>query len=118
MITGIHTFLVFQNAVPSVTGATWQSLVLKADGPVLVEFWAPWCGPCRMIHPVIGEVSKQYAGRLKCLKLNTDDCPSIATQYGIRSIPTIMIFVDGEKKDTVIGAVPKTTLTASIEKFL
>ncbi|XP_059451435.1 uncharacterized protein LOC132182267 [Corylus avellana] len=104
--------------VPTVTDATWQSLVLKADGPVLVEFWAPWCGPCRMIHPVIDELSKQYAGKLKCFKLNTDDSPSMATQYGIRSIPTIMIFVNGEKKDAVIGAVPKTTLTASIEKFL
>ncbi|OMO59787.1 Thioredoxin [Corchorus capsularis] len=104
--------------IPSVTDKTWQSLVLKADEPVLVEFWAPWCGPCRMIHPVIGELAQQYAGKLKCFKLNTDDSPSIATQYGIRSIPTIMIFVNGEKKDAVIGAVPKTTLCASIEKFL
>jgi thioredoxin 1 len=71
-----------------------------------------------MIHPVIDELSKQYAGKLKCFKLNTDDSPSMATQYGIRSIPTIMIFVNGEKKDAVIGAVPKSTLTASIEKFL
>lgn len=105
-------------AVPAVTDRTWQSLVLKADGPVLVEFWAPWCGPCRMIHPVIGELAQQYAGKLKCFQLNTDDSPSIATQYGIRSIPTIMIFINGEKKDAVIGAVPKTTLSASIEKFL
>ncbi|KAI3728674.1 hypothetical protein L6452_17315 [Arctium lappa] len=104
--------------VPSVTNETWQSLVLKADGPVMVEFWAPWCGPCRMIHPVIGELSKQYDGRLKCYKLNTDESPSIATEYGIRSIPTIMIFVGGEKKDAIIGAVPKTTLTACIERFL
>ncbi|KAJ0051351.1 uncharacterized protein LOC116111353 [Pistacia vera] len=104
--------------IPTVNDTTWQSLVLKADGPVLVEFWAPWCGPCRMIHPVIGELAQQYAGKLKCFKLNTDESPSIATQYGIRSIPTIIIFVNGEKKDAVIGAVPKSTLTASIEKFL
>ncbi|PWA73447.1 thioredoxin-1 [Artemisia annua] len=104
--------------VPSVTNETWESLVLKADGPVMVEFWAPWCGPCRMLLPVIGELAKEYTGRLKCYKLNTDDSPSIATQYGIRSIPTIMIFLNGEKKDAIIGAVPKTTLTASIEKFL
>ncbi|OVA00593.1 Thioredoxin [Macleaya cordata] len=104
--------------VPAVTDATWQSQVLEGDVPVLVEFWAPWCGPCRMIHPVIGELSKEYAGKLKCYKVNTDECPSIATQYGIRSIPTVIIFKNGEKKDAIIGAVPKTTLTASIDKFL
>eukprot|EP00262_Sarcandra_glabra_P008876 TRINITY_DN2280_c0_g3_i1.p1 TRINITY_DN2280_c0_g3~~TRINITY_DN2280_c0_g3_i1.p1 ORF type:complete len:189 (-),score=11.50 TRINITY_DN2280_c0_g3_i1:179-745(-) len=104
--------------VPSVTDSTWQQLVMEGDLPVLVEFWAPWCGPCRMIHPVIGELSKQYAGKLRCFKLNTDESPSVATQYGIRSIPTVIIFKSGEKKDAVIGAVPKSTLTASIEKFL
>ncbi|XP_057976087.1 uncharacterized protein LOC131163509 [Malania oleifera] len=104
--------------VPAVTDSTWQSLVLEPELPVLVEFWAPWCGPCRMIHPVIDELSKQYAGKLKCYKVNTDESPSIATRYGIRSIPTVMIFKSGEKKDAVIGAVPKTTLTTSIEKFL
>ncbi|KAK9209245.1 hypothetical protein WN944_001609 [Citrus x changshan-huyou] len=104
--------------VPAVTDATWQSLVLDSESPVLVEFWAPWCGPCRMIHPIIDELSKQYVGKLKCYKVNTDESPSIATRYGIRSIPTVMIFKNGEKKDTVIGAVPKSTLTTSIEKFL
>lgn len=104
--------------VAAVTDATWQSLVLESEFPVLVEFWAPWCGPCRMIHPVIDELAKQYAGKLKCYKVNTDESPSIATRYGIRSIPTVMIFKSGEKKDAVIGAVPKSTLTTSIEKFL
>jgi len=104
--------------VAPVTDASWQSLVLESVSPVLVEFWAPWCGPCRMIHPVIDELAKQYTGKLKCYKVNTDESPSIATRYGIRSIPTVMIFKDGEKKDTVIGAVPKSTLTTSIEKFL
>ncbi|XP_044501730.1 thioredoxin 1-like [Mangifera indica] len=104
--------------IPTVNDTTWQSLVLKADGPVLVEFWAPWCGPCRIIHPVIGELAEQYAGKLKCFKLNTDESPYIATQYGVRSIPTIIIFISGEKKDAILGAVPKSTLIASIEKFV
>ncbi|KAL0001205.1 hypothetical protein SO802_014986 [Lithocarpus litseifolius] len=104
--------------VPAITDANWQSLVLESESPVLVEFWAPWCGPCRMIHPVIDELAKQFAGKIKCYKVNTDESPSIATRYGIRSIPTVIIFKSGEKKDTVIGAVPKSTLTTSIEKFL
>ncbi|KAI3509853.1 hypothetical protein L2E82_25825 [Cichorium intybus] len=101
-----------------VTDDTWQSLVLESSVPVLVEFWAPWCGPCRMIHPVIDELAKEYTGKLSCYKVNTDESPSIATKYGIRSIPTVMVFKEGEKKDAVIGAVPKTTLSACIEKFL
>ncbi|XP_004514101.1 uncharacterized protein [Cicer arietinum] len=104
--------------VAAITDENWQSLVLESESPVLVEFWASWCGPCRMIHPIIDELAKQYAGKLKCYKLNTDESPSTATRYGIRSIPTVMIFKNGEKKDTVIGAVPKSTLTSSIEKFL
>ncbi|XP_076931706.1 uncharacterized protein LOC143596941 [Bidens hawaiensis] len=101
-----------------VTDGSWQSLVLNSKLPVLVEFWAPWCGPCRMIHPIIDELANEFAGKLICYKVNTDESPSIATQYGIRSIPTVIIFKDGEKKEAVIGAVPKTTLSTSIEKFL
>jgi len=77
----------FKISVPAVTDETWQSLIIEADGPVLVEFWAPWCGPCRIIHPVIGELSTEYDGKLKCFKLNTDESPSTTTNYGIRSIP-------------------------------
>ncbi|CAL9075972.1 unnamed protein product [Musa acuminata var. zebrina] len=104
--------------VPEVTKSTWQSLVLDSSVPVLIDFWAPWCGPCRMIEPTVVKLAKAYEGKLKCYKLNTDESPDIATQYGIRSIPTMMIFKNGEKKDAVIGAVPESTLVASIEKFV
>ncbi|XP_024398478.1 uncharacterized protein [Physcomitrium patens] len=111
-----------QETVTGVAGVvnetTWKELVLESDIPVLVDFWAPWCGPCRMIAPLIDEIAKAYAGKVKCLKLNTDESPGIATEYGIRSIPTVMVFKGGEKKDTVIGAVPKSTLTSTLEKHL
>lgn len=86
--------------------------------PVMVEFWAPWCGPCRIIQPTIDELSKQYAGKLKVFKVNTDESANIATDCGVRSIPTFIIFKKGEKKEAVIGAVPKDTLKTTIEKFL
>jgi thioredoxin 1 len=108
----------FKISVPAVTDETGQSLIIEADGPVLVEFWAPWCGPCRIIHPVIAELSTEYDGNLKCFKLNTDESPSTTTKYGIRSIPTIMIFKNGEKKDALIGSVPKTTLISNMKKSL
>lgn len=104
--------------MPSATEETWKSLVLESDLPVMVEFWAPWCGPCRIVEPVIDELSKDFAGKIKVFKVNTDDSPTIASDYGVRSIPTVIIFKNGEKKEAIIGAVPKSTLTSSIEKFL
>ncbi|MFM7266967.1 MAG: thioredoxin [Cyanobium sp.] len=102
----------------AVTDASFEQDVLKSDLLVLVDFWAPWCGPCRMVAPIVDEIAKDFEGQIKVFKLNTDENPNVASQYGIRSIPTLMIFKGGEKVDTVVGAVPKTTLSATIGKHL
>ncbi|MEL7034231.1 MAG: thioredoxin [Cyanobacteria bacterium J06592_8] len=106
------------SAATPVTDASFKQDVLESDVPVLVDFWAPWCGPCRMVGPVVEEIADQYAGKVKVVKLNTDENPSVASQYGIRSIPTLMIFKGGQRVDMVVGAVPKTTLANTIEKYL
>lgn len=105
-------------AVAATTDSTFKQDVLDSEIPVLVDFWAPWCGPCRMVGPVVEEIAEQFDGKIKVVKLNTDDNPQVASQYGIRSIPTLMIFKDGQRVDMVVGAVPKTTLANTIEKFL
>ncbi|MBW4510060.1 MAG: thioredoxin [Scytonematopsis contorta HA4267-MV1] len=102
----------------AVTDSSFQQEVLESVVPVLVDFWAPWCGPCRMVAPVVEEISAQYEGQLKVVKVNTDENPNVASQYGIRSIPTLMIFKGGQKVDMVVGAVPKTTLANTLEKYL
>ncbi|CAN6173721.1 unnamed protein product [Urochloa humidicola] len=107
-----------EQLVLDVAESTWDDLVLGCESPVLVEFWAPWCGPCRLMHPVIADVARAYAGRLRCLKLNTDENQGAATRYGIRSIPTILIFKNGERKETVVGAVSDATLAMTVERFL
>ncbi|MEQ8754042.1 thioredoxin [Coleofasciculus sp. G1-WW12-02] len=102
----------------AVTDASFKQDVLDSDVPVLVDFWAPWCGPCRMVAPVVDEIAQQYEGQVKVVKLNTDENPNVASQYGIRSIPTLMIFKGGQRVDMVVGAVPKTTLANTLEKYL
>lgn len=102
----------------AVTDATFKQEVLESNVPVLVDFWAPWCGPCRMVAPVVDEIAQQYSDQVKVVKVNTDENPSVASQYGIRSIPTLMIFKDGQRVDTVVGAVPKTTLANTLDKHL
>ena len=106
------------SSATAVTDSSFQGEVLESDVPVLVDFWAPWCGPCRMVAPVVEEIADQYEGRVKVVKLNTDENPQIASNYGIRSIPTLMIFKDGQRVDMVVGAVPKTTLANTLEKYL
>lgn len=106
------------SATAQVTDSTFQQEVLDSEVPVLVDFWAPWCGPCRMVAPVVEEIAQQYDGQIKVVKLNTDENPNIASQYGIRSIPTLMIFKGGQRVDMVVGAVPKTTLSNTLEKYL
>lgn len=100
------------------TDANFEQEVLKSDIPVVVDFWAPWCGPCRMVAPVIDEIAKDYQGKVKVVKLNTDENQLTAFNYGIRSIPTIGIFKDGKVVDAVIGAVPKKYLEEKIKPFV
>ena len=102
----------------NVSDEEWNNEVLQSDTPVLVDFWAPWCGPCRMVAPIVDELATEYDGQIKFVKLNTDDNVATASKYGIRSIPTIMVFKGGEPVDQVIGFRPKSELKKSLDKAL
>jgi thioredoxin 1 len=98
--------------------STFEKEVLKSETPVLVDFWAPWCGPCRILAPVVEEIANSYSGRLKVGKLNVDDNQDTTMAYGIRSIPTLIIFKGGKALDQIIGAVPKSEIERMIKKAL
>ncbi len=100
------------------TEANWENDVLNSDRPVLVDFWAEWCGPCRMVGPVVEEIANDYEGKAVVGKLNVDEEPSVSMKYGIRSIPTLLVFKGGEVVDKVIGAVPKSSITEKIDNQL
>ncbi len=104
--------------VVTLEDGTFDKEVLKSDIPVLVDFWAVWCGPCKAIAPAVDEVAKEYKGKLKVAKLDIDNHQQVPQQYGIRSIPTLLLFKGGRVVDTIIGAVPKSKLVESVKKLI
>ena len=101
-----------------VTDDNFQNEVVDSDVPVLVDFWATWCGPCRMVAPIVDELAQEYDGRVKVVKLDVDNAPKTASEYDVRSIPTLLIFKDGKVADQVVGAVPKKDLEKKLEAAL
>ncbi|MGI9279492.1 MULTISPECIES: thioredoxin TrxA [Endozoicomonas] len=104
--------------IVNVTDATFEEDVLKAEGPVLVDYWAEWCGPCKMIAPVLDEIAQDYDGKLKICKLNIDDNEATPPKYGVRGIPTLMLFKGGNVEATKVGALSKSQLTAFLDSNL
>lgn len=103
------------NGIVYITDDSFDNEVLKARGPVLVDYWAEWCGPCKMIGPVLEEIAKDYSGRVKIAKLNIDENPATAPKYGVRGIPTLMLFKDGKVEATKVGALSKSQLSAFLD---
>jgi thioredoxin 1 len=104
-------------AITKTSDATFTEDVLQHDGPVLVDFWAPWCGPCKMIAPILEELSQEWGDKLKIVKLNTDENPEITRQYGITGIPTMNVYQGGEVVKTLVGALPKKKLAQEMSAF-
>ncbi|HKK81656.1 MAG TPA: thioredoxin [Prolixibacteraceae bacterium] len=101
-----------------VNDANFDEVVLQSDKPVLVDFWAEWCGPCRMVGPIVEELSGEYDGKAVCVKMDVDSNPAIPAKYGIRNIPTILFFKNGEVADKQVGAVPKTVIAQKIDALM
>ena len=104
--------------IKHISDSSFESDVLQADKPVLVDYWAEWCGPCKMIAPILDEVSKDYDGKLRVAKMNVDENRDVPAKYGIRGIPTLMLFKDGQLAATKVGALSKAQLTAFIDSHL
>jgi len=101
-----------------VSDATFEQEVLKSTAPVMVDFWAPWCGPCRMVSPIVEELADEYEGRVNFAKLNTDESPTIAARFGIRAIPTLLVFKGGQLVGQIIGFRPKSDLKKRLDAVL
>ncbi|MGQ9525743.1 MAG: thioredoxin [Armatimonadota bacterium] len=101
-----------------VTESSFEQEVLQSSVPVLVDFWAPWCGPCRMLAPTVDQIADEFAGRLRVVKVNTDDNPGVAARYQIMSIPTLMLFKEGKPVDQMVGVQPKSALVSRIERHI
>ena len=104
--------------ISDLTDATFDEEIGGADGPVLVDFWAEWCGPCKMIAPILSEIAEEQAGKLKVAKLNVDDNPEIARRFGVMSIPTMIVFQDGQEAARIVGAKGKHQLLEDLHQFL
>ncbi len=101
-----------------IDGDNFENEVINSELPVLVDFWADWCGPCRMVAPVLEEISDEYADKFRVAKVNVDENPELAGEYGIRSIPTIILFKDGKQADSIIGALPKENIVDFVNENL
>ena len=106
------------SAVQEINDKNFEIEVINSDFPVLIDFWAPWCAPCRAIGPVVDELANDYNGKLKVVKMNVDDNPLTPSRFGVRSIPNLLLFKNGQVKDQIVGAVPKQMFVQAIDKLV